>query len=45
MYVLQVSADPAVTAVPEPGPGALWIVGLLGLVARLRQRRAPTVRG
>ena len=45
MYVLQVSADPAVTAVPEPGTGALWIVGLLGLAARLRQRRAPTVRG
>ena len=45
MYVLQVSADPAVTAVPEPGAGALWIVGLLGLAARLRQRRAPTARG
>jgi MYXO-CTERM domain-containing protein len=45
MYVLQVSTDPAVTAVPEPGAGALWLVGLLGLAARIRQRKASAARG
>ena len=38
MYVLQVSADPAVTAVPEPGAGVLWLAGVLGLAVGAKRR-------
>jgi len=40
MYVLQVSTDASVSAVPEPGRGMLWLAGLLGVAAAARRRRA-----
>ena len=39
MYVLQVSADASVSAVPEPASAMLWLVGVLGLATRLKRRR------
>ena len=40
MYVLQVSTDAAVLAVPEPGSAMLWLAGVLGLAVGTRRRRA-----
>ena len=40
MYVLQVSTDAAVSAVPEPGTALLWLAGAAGLAATSRRRRA-----
>jgi MYXO-CTERM domain-containing protein len=40
LYVLQVSTDASVSAVPEPGAAMLWLAGVLGLATRLRRRRA-----
>jgi|GEM_PF-3066784 len=40
MYVLQVSTDAPVSAVPEPGSAMLWLAGVLGLAVSARRRRA-----
>jgi len=40
MYVLQVSTDAAVSAVPEPAGALAWLMGGLGLAARFWRRRA-----
>jgi MYXO-CTERM domain-containing protein len=40
MYVLQVSTDAGVSAVPEPGSAMLWLAGLLGLASASRRRSA-----